>query len=50
MADIVGWVGDVLELPIVTLGTVQVTAGLLVAGSMIFAFATGAIKRLRGRA
>ncbi len=54
MADFVGWVGQILALPIVHLGAVapggvDITPGLLLAASMIFGFAISVFKRLKGR-
>lgn len=50
MADFVGWIGEVLAINIATVGSVQVTLGLILAGSMIFGFAVSAANKIRSRA
>lgn len=49
MTDFVGWVADILTLDIATIGTVAVTPGLMLAGGLIFGFAIGVYRRLKGR-
>lgn len=49
MADFVGWIGDVLTLSIATVGTVEVTLGLVIALTMITGAALGIAKRLRSK-
>jgi hypothetical protein len=50
MSDFVAWVGDVLALEIAVIGTVSVTLGLILAGTLIFGFALSAVNKIRGRA
>ena len=50
MADFVAWIGDILALSIATVGTVDVTLGLMLAGTLIFGFAANAIGKIKNRA
>lgn len=50
MADFVGWMGDLLALEIATIGTVTVTLGLILAGTLIIGFAANAIAKIKARA
>lgn len=50
MADFVGWMGDLLALNIATVGTVSVTLGLILAGSLIVGFAANAVAKIKSRA
>lgn len=50
MTDFVTWVGDILSLPLATIGTVSVTLGLMLAGSLIWGFAITAIGKIKSRA
>jgi len=49
MVDALAWITSVLEMEIATIGTTVVTLGLLLAVGLIFGFAVGAFKRVRGR-
>lgn len=49
MSDFAGWVGDVLSMELATVGTVNVTLGLVLVASLLFALGLGVFKRARGR-
>lgn len=49
MADFVTWVGDILTIDLATIGTVDVTLGLVVAFTLVAGAAIGIAKKLKGR-
>jgi len=49
MADAIGWIETVLGMGIATIGTVEVTLGLLLGVGLIFGLAVAAFKKVRGR-
>lgn len=49
MTDFVTWIGDILAMDLATIGTVDVTLGLVVAFVLVAGAAIGIAKRLKGR-
>lgn len=49
MADAVTWITSVLSLQLATIGTVNVTLGMLAAVTLIFGLGVGAFRRMKGR-
>jgi len=49
LADVLGWVSDVLATPIATVDTVVVTLGLVIATGMLITLAVRAAKKFQTR-
>lgn len=49
MADFVTWIGTFMTLDIATIGTVEVTMGLMVALGLISTAALAVIRKVKGR-
>ena len=49
MSDLITLVGTVLAMNIATVGTVNITMGLIGAGSLVFGLAVSVFRRVKGR-
>lgn len=49
LADVLGWVTDVLATPIATVDTVSVTLGLIIASGLLIGLAVRAAKSFKAR-
>ncbi len=49
MTDLISWIGDFLTLSLGTVGTTEITLGLVVAFGLVASVAIGTIKRMKGK-
>lgn len=49
MADAVAWITSILGVELATIGTVDVTLGMLAAVTLIFGLGVGAFRKMKGR-
>ena len=49
MTDLVGWLGDIFSMQLGTIGTTNITLGVVLAWSLVVFLAIGVFRRIRGR-